>query len=101
MSLTYYLRLINSLLTYGLRNVNSRKRKATAVLPIVEEKIKLMPPPTKKAKKGTKGLKANTPPESRPKVIAASSSATIIVKPLQLNSAAAIGQYVVDRPRRI
>ena len=100
MSLAYYLRLIDLLLTYGLGNVNSRKRKATAVLPVVEEEIELAPPPAKKAKKGAKGSKANAPPESGPEVVAASGSATIVVKPLQLDSAAAIGRYVAEVIKR-
>ena len=96
MSLAYYFRLIDSLLTCGLGNVNSRKRKATAVLPVVEEEIELAPPPTKKAKKGRKASKADALPEPASEVVAAGGSATIVVKPLQLDSAAAIGRYVAE-----
>ena len=96
MSLGYRFRSIESLLTCGLGNVNSQKRINTAALPVVEEEIELAPPPAKKAKKGGKASKADAPPEPAAEDAVAGSAATIVVKPLQLDSAAAMGRYVAQ-----
>ena len=53
-------------------------------------------PPAKKAKKGGKASKADAPPEPVAEDAVAGGAATIVVKPLQLDSAAAMGRYVAQ-----